>query len=627
MVKQEIVNALKPALVGIASVDDVEGLIDKPANPAMGDYAVACFRLAKAARKSPNELAVQIANAIKPTGLIEKVQAVGGYVNFFINGPKLAGLLLPGMGADYGKSDVGKGKTIVIDYSSPNIAKPFGIGHLRSTVIGNALYKIYEALGYRCVGINFLGDWGTQFGMMIAAFKQEPRPEMIESLSTAFLSKLYVDYNERCKNDPELLANARKEFKKLEEGDGENKALWELFRRISVQEFNRIYELLGLKFSYPANDMSVLGQLKTHAQIYLGESFYQQFINQSVKEIEAKGLTKISEGALIVDLEKFGMPPCLLRKSDGATLYAARDIAAAVHRYETYKFHKLIYVVGSDQKLHFRQVFKVLELMGYGWAKDCVHVDFGLVRFKGEKMSTRRGTAVLLEEVLDETIELSMKAMQNRKEEIQEKVKPEHTGGIAQSVGIGAVIFNDLKNRRIKDVDFDWDQMLSFEGETGPYLMYTHTRLASVLKKHQDDSHSTNPDGFSEREPGTGRDIHPVRDNRDDVSIDIRAISNGAEPTEEINYALLSQPDEAILVKRLEEFPDIIKKSAGEYEPSILSNYLLEFSSVFNRYYHYHRIISDDKELTSARILLCRRLKQTFRQGLTLLGITPLEEM
>ncbi|MFA5793837.1 MAG: arginine--tRNA ligase [Candidatus Brocadiia bacterium] len=622
MVKQEIINAVKPVLAGIIPGDDVEWLIEKPVNPAMGDYAMACFRLAKAVKKSPNELAVQIANAVQPTGLIEKVQAVGGYVNFFINGPKLADLLLPGIGVDYGKSGDGNGKTVVIDYSSPNIAKPFGIGHLRSTVIGNALYKLYSELGYRCVGINFLGDWGTQFGMMIAAFKQNPESERPDNLSTAFLSKLYVDYNERCKNDPGLLENARKEFKKLEDGDRENKALWEVFRLNSVNEFNRIYGMLGIKFSYPVDDIADLDRLKTHAQIYLGESFYQQFINQTIKEIEAKGLTKISEGALIVDLEKFGMPPCLLRKGDGATLYAARDIAAAIHRYDTYKFHKLIYVVGSDQKLHFKQFFKVLELMGYDWAKDCVHVDFGLVRLKGEKMSTRRGSTVLLEDVLNETIDLSRKAMQNRKDEIQEKVNPEHVSGIAQSVGIGAVIFNDLKNRRIKDVDFDWDQMLAFEGETGPYLMYTHTRLASVLKKFSGSSMeplapelSLDPEGSRDENPN-GLPHYP------DYSV-----GNSSEGSSPVKLDMLKEPDEGILVKRLEEFPDTIKKAAQEYEPSILSNYLLEISSVFNRYYHYHRIISDDKSLTSARILLCRRLKQTLGKGLALLGISPLEEM
>ena len=580
MIKQEIINAIKPVLSGITQINDFEGLVDKPLKPEMGDYSFACFKLAKALKKSPDDVAKQIAGAVETAGLIEKVQAVGGYVNFFVNANRLAGQLLSQITENYGKSGIGNGKAIVIDYSSPNIAKPFGIGHLRSTVIGNALYKIYTELGYKCVGINFLGDWGTQFGMLIADYKANKSAYddvLGKGLSvryiSAFLAERYVDYNERTKNEHGLLDAARAEFKKLENDDATNQKLWQQFRERSIVEFDRLYKLLNINF-------------RTTYNKYSGESEVRvSDINKTIDEMTAKGLTKISEGALIVDLEPYGMPPCLLRKSDGATLYAARDIAAAIHRYDTYKFHKLIYVVGSDQKLHFRQIFKVLELMGYDWAKDCVHVDFGLVHFKGEKMSTRRGSTVLLEDVLNETIELSKKTMQSRQPDIQDKIKPGNIGTVAKNVGIGAVIFNDLKNKRIKDVDFDWDQILSFDGETGPYLMYTHTRLASLIKKSGKD---------------TGSDI---------------------------DFKQLKEPDEITLIKRLEEFPDIIMKSADEYEPSIISNYLLNISSIFNRYYHYHRIISDDAVLTSARIDLCKRLKYMLQQGLTLLGITPIEEM
>ena len=322
---------------------------------------------------------------------------------------------------------------------------------------------------------------------------------------------------------------------------------------------------------------------------YSGEADTNQYLAQTITEIEKKGITEISEGALVVKLDKHKMPPCLLRKSDGATLYAARDIAAAIHRHNTYKFNKLIYVVGADQKLHFRQVFKVLELMGYEWAKDCLHVDFGLVRFKGEKMSTRKGTAILLEEVLDEAIKRSYSIMKARSPELSDKVSTEDIYPITKAVGIGAIVFNDLKNRRIKDVDFDWDQVLTFEGETGPYLQYTHTRLSSILEKY--------------------------------------ALTNTKTPILNAKYELLSTEEEAVLVKALKDYPDIIRQSADESEPSILSNYLISLASLFNKFYQMHRVISENQELTRARIVLVQRLKEIFKNGLDLLGISPLEKM
>ena len=500
--------------------DYVAANLTKSARPELGDYSLACFRAAKEQNivssrnnrdsvTTPQQLATELAATINPHakpanqmagedfgvgvksgGIIEKAEAVAGYVNIFIKNDRLPEIVLA-REIDFDKS-IGTGKTIVIDYSSPNIAKPFGIGHLRSTVIGNAIYRIYSALGYKCVGENFLGDWGTQFGMIIADYKENPDTydkelSKSDSLPAVFLAERYAAYNERAKNDDAVWMKAREEFKKLESGDKENTAIWTKFRDLSLNEFRRIYDLIGVDFD-----------------TYNGEAFYQQFISDTIKTIEQKGITKISDGALIVDLKEYGMPPCLLRKSDGATLYAARDIAAAIHRYNTYKFTKLIYVVGADQKLHFRQFFKVLELMGYSWAKDCIHVDFGLVRFKDaegsrQKMSTRKGTVILLENVLNQAVEGSAKIMRERESEEQKtekegqsaigenrrssRLEGNRQSQIAQAVGIGAIIFNDLKNKRIKDVDFDWEHMLSFDGETGPYLQYTHTRLGSLIRK------------------------------------------------------------------------------------------------------------------------------------------------
>ncbi|MEK7309438.1 MAG: arginine--tRNA ligase [Planctomycetota bacterium] len=564
-IKQELVNliirqaGLSPRYVAAS--------LGKSARPELGDYSLACFHLAKEKKTPPEQMAQKIAAAIKPGGLIEKVNFVYGYVNIFLNNAKVIEIVLK---EELQIPQEGAGQTVVIDYSSPNIAKPFGIGHLRSTVIGNALYKIYSALGYKCIGLNYLGDWGTQFGMLIADYKENP--DVYKEPTTNLLVQRYVDYNIRAKADPKLMEQARAEFKKLEDKDPDNLAIFSRFREDSIKEFKRIYDVLGVTFDE-----------------YSGEADTNQYLDQTITEIEKKGLTEISEGALVVKLDKHKMPPCLLRKSDGATLYAARDIAAAIHRYNTYKFNKLIYVVGADQKLHFRQVFKVLELMGYEWAKDCVHVDFGLVRFKGEKMSTRKGTAILLEDVLSQAIERSETLMKARSAELVDKVFPEETKGVAKAVGIGAIIFNDLKNKRIKDVDFDWNQVLTFEGETGPYLQYTHTRLASLLDKY--------------------------------------ALSGGGNDKVEAKYELLNTTEEAVLIKFLKDYPDIIRQSAVESEPSILSNYLLALASLFNKFYQMHRVISDNKELTDARIVLVQRLKKVFNKGLVMLGITPLEKM
>jgi arginyl-tRNA synthetase len=580
IIKAEVIKSLSGAVN--LSGDEISALLEKPADKTKGDYALACFRLSKAMNKTPNQIAFDIADKIKPTELISDIKVIGAYVNFFANTDKLKELTLSQILShkdDYGKSDIGKGKTVVIEYSSPNIAKPMGIGHLRSTVIGNAIYKIYKKLGYNCVGINYLGDWGTQFGMLIADYNENPYPEMLSAgkdLPTTFLTERYVTYNEKSKTNPALLDNARQEFRKLEEGETENTKLWDVFRALSISEFKRIYEILGVVFDE-----------------YSGESITRKSIGSAIDEIEKKGLSEISDGALIVNLDKYGMIPCLLRKGDGATLYASRDIAEAIRRQDKYKFSRMIYVVGSDQKLHFKQFFKVLELMGKEWAKDCLHVDFGLVRIEGEKMSTRKGKSVLLEDVLKEAIERSKSIMRTRAPDVANKVAEDKIESVAKAVGIGAIIFNDLKNKRTRDIDFKWEQVVSFDGETGPYLQYTHTRLASLLEKAKEAGYK-------------------------DISFS------------DINIDLLKEEDELLLVKKLYDYPEIIGESAGECEPSIISNYLLDLASTFNRFYRYHRIISSDnneKELSKARIALVKSLKYVLAGGLELLGIKALEEM
>ena len=574
MLRKKIVKLIKDQVD--LTADEIESLLEKPSDGGKGDYALACFKLAKKLKKAPTKIAVELAARLKPTGLIREIKSVAGYINFFVDPDKLVPLVMDEIlkaGDQYGRSDVGQGKTVVIDYSSPNIAKPFGIGHLRSTVIGHSLYKIYTALGYRCVGINHLGDWGTQFGKLIEAFKQWG-DSSDKDLTVSDLNNLYIKFHEAGQSDDSLKEKARQWFKKLEDGDPETTRLWSRFREISIKEFERVYRLLGVQFDH-----------------YQGEAFYNKFVEKTVQQLDQKGLLKLSAGAYIVDLKKYGLPPCLIKKKDEAALYATRDIAAAIHRAETYQFHKLIYVVGSDQKLHFRQFFKVLELMGCDWVKNCVHVDFGLVRFKGAKMSTRKGQTILLEDVLNKTIELSRKVMAERVPELKDKVTSGQAESITREVGIGAVIFNDLKNRRIKDTDFNWDQMLSFTGETGPYLQYTHVRLVSLRRKAE-------AAGIKMADPDAGAKTE-----------------------------LLKLPAEIRLVKKFNDFSEVIQRAAREYEPSVVTNYLLEMASLFNRYYSEHRIISDDSALSQARLGLCRGLKHIMHHGLSLLGIIPLEEM
>ena len=561
--RDDIIQFLKSRL----PLDEAElqRAIEIPPSVQLGDYAFPCFPLAKILRKAPQVIATELATAFQPTMLVREARATGPYVNFLVDRVAYSRTGLRAImeqGSGFGRSGEGAGKTVVIDYSAPNIAKPFGVGHLRSTVIGNALYRLYDHLGYRVVRINHLGDWGTQFGKLIVAFKRWGNDTDLTTHAIQTLYDLYVRFHSEVDSQPELEDEARGWFKRLEDGDPEARALWQRFRDLSLQEFSRIYERLGISFDLQA-----------------GESFYEPYLEPTIERIRQAGLVSVSDQALIVDLHAFNMPPCLLRKKDEATLYATRDLAAAMYRHEAYGFWKMLYVVGADQRLHFQQVFKVLDLMGFPWAKDCVHVDFGLIRFNDEKMGTRRGNIIFLEDVLDRAVELAADIVHEKNPLLPNK------HDVAEAVGIGAVIFTDLSTRRVKDVNFEWEKVLTFEGETGPYVQYTHARACSVLRKaHQ-----------------------PVRAEADCTPL---------------------TSDEAFdLVRLLTDYPAVLRRAAEHYEPFFVTDYLLTLSERFNKYYHNYRILTDDAAVRDARLLLVKGVQTVIQSGLNVLGIKAPEEM
>jgi arginyl-tRNA synthetase len=544
---------------------ELQRAIEVPPSVQLGDYAFPCFPLAKTLRKAPQAIATDLASAFQPTALIQKARAAGPYVNFFVDRLAYSHAALRAIieqGSGYGKSAEGEGKTVLIDYSSPNIAKPFGVGHLRSTVIGNALYRIHTHLGYRVVRINHLGDWGTQFGKLIVAFKRWGNETDLTTHAIQTLYDLYVRFHSEVETHPDLEDEARGWFKRLEDGDPEARAIWQRFRDLSLQEFARIYERLGISFDSQA-----------------GESFYEPYLDQTIERIRQAGLVSVSDEALIVDLRPYNMPPCLLRKKDEATLYATRDLAAAMYRQETYGFWKMLYVVGADQRLHFQQVFKVLELMGFSWAKDCAHVDFGLIRFHDEKMGTRRGNIIFLEDVLDRAVELAEQIVHEKNPDLPDKRQ------VAEAVGIGAVIFTDLSTRRVKDVNFEWEKVLTFEGETGPYVQYTHARAYSVLRK-------------------ADQLLRP-----------------------DVDYSPLTDDEAFELVRLLTDYPTVLRRAAENYEPFFVTDYLLTLSERFNKYYHNYRILTDDATVREARLWLVKSMQTVIHSGLTMLGIKAPEEM
>lgn len=542
-------------------------LIEYPPDEKLGDLALPCFQLSKLLKKAPNVIAQELAGQIDPTPYFAAVKATGPYLNFFLAPEFLVKTVLEKIvtdGANYGSRTIGGGQNIVIDFSAPNIAKPFHVGHLCSTVIGNALYKIFEFLGYNCIGINHLGDWGTQFGKLITAYKKWGSAEAVEKGLIKELMHLYVKFHTEAEQDPSLEDEAREWFWKIENGDEEALALWRWFKEISLEEFQRVYDLLEISFDSMA-----------------GESFYNDKIDAVIEELKAKQLLEESEGAAIVNLDDYGMPPCLILKKDGSTLYATRDIAAALYRKKTYQFVKALYVTGAAQSLHFKQWFKVVELMGYEWAKDLVHVPFGLVSLKGEKLSTRKGRVVLLEDLLKTAIEKTLAIINEKNPGLLQKEE------VAQMVGVGAVVFGALSVNRIKDVTFSWEEALNFEGETGPYLQYTHARACSILRKA----------GLT-----PGADITFVPDK-------------------------LNEPAALRVVKMLYLFPEKVLSAANEYEPSIISRYLIELAHSFNGFYHECQVLVDDRDVQQARLVLVWAVKTVLATGLGLLGIKAPEQM
>ena len=562
--KVAIANCLKEKIEEL-TLEEIIALIEVPPNKEMGDYAFPCFKLAKVFRKSPNMIAADLAESIEAKGEISKVIPLGGYVNFFVNKSQLAESVIKDVltkKENYGHSDLGQDKAVVIDFSSPNIAKPFHIGHIRTTVIGNALYKIYDSQGYNVVRVNHLGDYGTQFGKLIVAFKLWGNKEAVEANPIPELLKLYIQFHEEAEKKPEMEDEARAWFTKLENGDEEAKALWQWFRDESLKEFARVYDLLDIEFDS-----------------YAGESFYSDKMDVVIEKIKEKGLLKQSQGTNVVDLEEYNMPPALITKNDGSTLYMTRDLAAAIYRKNTYDFEKCIYVVGSQQSLHFQQLFKVLELMGFEWAKDLIHVPFGMVALEEGTMSTRKGRVVFLEDVLKQAIE------KTRETVLSKNPNAKNVEQIAKQVGVGAVVFQELSNSRIKDYTFSWERTLSFEGETGPYVQYTHARCCAVLRKANEE-----------------------------VSTDI-------------NYELLSDGDAAEVLKVIGSFNKSIVSAMRRNEPHIVTRFVLDLAQAFNKFYHDNPILVEDEELRKARLALVAATRQTLENGLNILGMHAPERM
>lgn len=562
--KIAIANCLKEKIEDL-TLEEIVALIEVPPNKEMGDFAFPCFKLAKVFRKAPNMIAADLAENIEAKGAISKVMPLGGYVNFFVNKSQLAETVINDVltkKEKYGHTDLGQDKAVVIDFSSPNIAKPFHIGHIRTTVIGNALYKIYDSQGYNVVRVNHLGDYGTQFGKLIVAFKLWGSKEAVEANPIPELLKLYVKFHEEAEQKPEMEDEARAWFTKLENGDEEAKALWQWFRDESLKEFARVYDLLDIEFDS-----------------YAGESFYSDKMGVVIDQLKEKGLLVQSQGTNVVDLEQYNMPPALITKNDGSTLYMTRDLAAAIYRKNTYDFDKCIYVVGSQQSLHFQQLFKVLELMGYEWSKDLIHVPFGMVALEEGTMSTRKGRVVFLEDVLKQAVEKTKEIV------LSKNPNAKNVEQIAKQVGVGAVVFQELSNSRIKDYTFSWSRTLSFEGETGPYVQYTHARCCAVLRKAEE------------------------------------------EVTTDINYELLNDVDSAEVLKVIASFNKTILNAMRKNEPHIITRFVLDLAQAFNKFYHDNSILVEDAELRKARLALVCATRQALENGLKLLGMQAPERM
>ena len=558
-IKKQIAEALSAAAGGAIDAVAVQDALEYPPNADMGDLAFPCFRLSKVMRKAPPAIAAELSAAFSCPA-VERVEVAGGYLNLFLNRAYLAEYVIgKAVFADkpYGSSEEGKGKTVVLDYSSPNVAKPFHIGHLGTTVIGHSLKKLHEFAGYHCIGINHLGDWGTQFGKLITAYRLWGDKEKIERDEIDELVALYVKFHAEAEKDDSLNDKARAEFKKLEDGDEENLALWKWFIEISLREYQKTYALLDISFDS-----------------YNGESFYTDKMAAQVEKIRAAGLLKIDDGASIVDLEEYGMPPCLILKRDGSTLYPTRDIAAAVYRKNTYDFDKCIYVTSAGQSLHFAQWFKVVELMGYDWADKLVHVPYGTVSIDGAKLATRTGNVVLLKDLFATAIDKSLGIIEEKNPDLENKEE------VAKAVGVGAVVFHYLSNSRIKDINFIMEDALSFDGNTGPYAQYTYARTCSILRRAG--------------EPATVA-------------------------------AKITTDEESELVKVLLRFPEKVKSAIDDYEPSTITRYALDLCAAFNRFYHECPILNcEDADIRATRLCLVSATKNILGNALHLICVgTP----
>lgn len=562
-IKKSIAEYMESLELGL----DQEVIYDKmetPPNPELGDYAFPCFLLAKKFRKAPQAIAADLAEQFD-CPLVEKVQAVGPYLNLFLSKSGFAKTTLEEIleqGEKYGSEERGDKKTIVIDYSSTNIAKPFHIGHIRSTVIGDSLKRIHKFLGYPTVGVNYLGDYGTQFGMLINAYRMWGDKEALEKDPIRELLKLYVRYNEEADKDETLREEARYWFKQLEDGNEEAREIWTWFKKISLQEFMRVYDMLGISFDS-----------------FNGEAFHSQFVPQVIEELEEKGLLEESEGAMIVDLSEFDIPPAIIKKSDGSSTYITRDLATALYRKRTYDFEDNIYVVATQQNLHFIQLREVLKKMGYEWYDHCKHVPFGMISLESGTLSTREGKVVFLEDVLNQSIEKTREIIEERNPDLENKEE------ISKMVGIGAVKFQELFNNRIKDYVFRWDEVLNFDGETGPYVQYTHARANSVLEK------------------------------------------SGEEVTGQVDFSRYQTREEINVIRALYDFPAVVRTAKEKLEPSIITRQIVEIAKTFNKFYNTCPILSAEEEDRKARLLLTYATKTVIKIGLNLLGIEAPNKM
>ena len=562
MNNKELIASELAKVIDSLDQDAILNLLEQPKSSDLGDIAFPAFSLAKVERKAPQAIAADIAEKIDQSAF-EKVVATGPYVNFFLDKSKISDQVIKSVieaGADYGQQDEGHGQNITIDLSSPNIAKPFSVGHLRSTVIGDALSNIFRKMGYNTIKINHLGDWGKQFGLLMVAYKKWGSKEAVEANPIDELLKLYVRINAEIENDPELDEEGRKWFKKLEDGDPEATELWQWFRDESLVEFNRIYKLLGVEFDS-----------------LNGEAFYNDKMDEAVQILEDKGLLKESKGASIVELDDVNLPPAMIKKSDGATLYITRDIATAMYRARTYNFVKNIYAVGQEQSNHFRQLKAVLKKMGFDWSDDMVHVDFGLVTKNRQKLSTRKGNIILLEPTLQEAISRAKAQIEEKNPELENKEE------VAHAVGVGAVKFYDLKTDRRNGYDFDLEAMVSFEGETGPYVQYAYARIQSILRKAN----------FT--------------------------------PSTNATYSL-SDPESWEIIKLLQDFSRVVKRAAENYDPSLIAKYAINLAQAFNKYYAHTRILDESPERES-RLALSYSTAVVLKEALRLLGVDAPEKM